>query len=236
MPYFKREDINLYYEITGEGFPVLLFAPGGMRSALSFWPGSEWNPITALSNDFMVIAMDQRNAGASTAPITGEDGWHSYTEDHIALLDHLNVERCHVMGGCIGGPYCFGVIQAAPTRVAAAIIQQTIGLDNNREAFYEMFDSWAESLKSDRAEVTEEEWLQFRSNMYDQEFLLNVDRDFIRQCTTPLLVLLGNDLYHPESTSREIVDLAPNATLNEHWKESPEQTAQQAVEFLKANT
>ncbi len=71
MPYFKRDDISLYYEITGEGFPVLLFAPGGMRSALSFWHGSEWNPITALSNDFMVIAMDQRNAGASTAPEQG---------------------------------------------------------------------------------------------------------------------------------------------------------------------
>ena len=119
MPYFKRDDITLYYEVTGDGFPILLFAPGGMRSALSFWSGSEWSPIEVLSNDFMVIAMDQRNAGSSTAPISGADGWHSYTEDHIALLDHLSIDKCHVMGGCIGGPYCFGVMQAAPTRVSS---------------------------------------------------------------------------------------------------------------------
>jgi hypothetical protein len=34
-----------------------------------------------------------------------------------------------------------------------------------------------------------------------------------------LLALLGNDLHHSESTSREIASLAPNATLIEKWKE-----------------
>ena len=63
--------------------------------------------------------MDQRNAGESTAPVTAGDGWHTYTEDHLALLDHLEIERAHLMGGCIGGPYCFGVIERAPGRVAS---------------------------------------------------------------------------------------------------------------------
>ena len=66
---------NIAYETTGSGFPVLLFAPGGMRSAMSFWETAEWNPVTALSDQFTVVAMDQRNAGASTAPITAADGW-----------------------------------------------------------------------------------------------------------------------------------------------------------------
>ena len=47
--------------------------------------------------------------------------------------------------------------------------------------------------------------------------MFNVDRAFVRSCTTPMLVLMGNDLYHPEKTSREIVDLAPNAELGERW-------------------
>ena len=75
MPIFTNDDTSIYYEIHGEGFPVLLFAPGGMRSALSFWAGSPWNPITTLSPHFQVIAMDQRNAGQSRAPITANDGW-----------------------------------------------------------------------------------------------------------------------------------------------------------------
>ena len=235
MPVFTRDNIDIYYEIHGEGFPVLLFAPGGMRSALSFWESSPFNPITVLAPHFQVIAMDQRNAGSSSAPITASDGWHSYTSDHVALLNHLDVEQCHVLGGCIGGPYCFGLIQAEPARVAAAVIQQTIGLDNNQHAFYEMFDSWAANLR----DVETADLERFRSNMYDGDFLLNVDEDFIRQCENPLLVLMGNDLYHPQSTSRRIAELAPNATLVESWqggRDVIDQTVTAVVDFLKQHT
>ena len=37
MAFFERGEVSLYYEIHGEGYPILLFAPGGMRSAVSFW-------------------------------------------------------------------------------------------------------------------------------------------------------------------------------------------------------
>ena len=237
MPIFSDRDVHLYYEEYGEGFPILLFAPGGMRSAIRFWEGSQWNPIETLSPHFRVIAMDQRNAGQSTAPIRATDGWQVYTEDHLRLLDHLQIDRCHLMGGCIGGPYCFGVMQAAPERVAAVILQQTIGLEDNRQAFYEMFDSWADSLREDRPEVSDADWQQFRSNMYDGDFLFNTDREFVRQCTIPMLVLMGNDLYHPESTSREVAALAPNAILMEHWKDpDTDGTVQTAIDFLQSNT
>jgi pimeloyl-ACP methyl ester carboxylesterase len=237
MPTFSNGDTHLYYEEYGTGFPILLFAPGGMRSALDYWGGSQWNPINELAPHFRVVAMDQRNAGKSTAPIKGTDGWHTYTTDHMALLDHLGIDKCHLLGGCIGGPYCFGVIQEAPDRVASAILQQTIGLDDNRHAFYEMFDSWAEQLKVTFPGVSEDEWMQFRSNMYDGEFLFNVDKQFVEHCSTPMLVLMGKDLYHPESTSREIAALAPNAQFLEQWKD-PEKndTVNIVVNFLKKNT
>lgn len=230
-------NINLAYEESGEGFPILLFAPGGMRSSMDYWNNSPWNPIQALSPHFRVIAMDQRNAGQSRAPIHATDGWHSYSQDHLALLDHLGIEKCHLLGGCIGGPYCFGVIKEAPERVAGAVIQQTIGLDNNRQAFYEMFDSWASELTSSHKEIDDQALSSFRSHMYDGEFLLNVDQHFVSQCQTPLLVLMGNDLYHPESISRELTRLAPNATLIEHWKEPEviENTIDSVISFLKSN-
>lgn len=238
MAIFERGEIRIHYEESGEGFPVLLFAPGGMRSAIPVWANSPFNPIEVLSPHFRVIAMDQRNAGESTAPVSADDGWHTYTEDHLALLDHLGIEKCHVMGGCIGGPYCFGVMERDPGRVAAAVIQQTIGMLDNRDAFYQMFDMWADALKESRTEVSADAWASFRSNMYDREFLFNVDRDFIRACTTPMLVLMGNDLYHPQPVSRELAELAPNATLVEQWKEPEvvEQTVATVIEFLKRNT
>lgn len=219
MPTFQNGDVELYYEEHGEGFPLLLIAPGGMRSAVSFWERTPWNPIADLAGDFRVIAMDQRNAGASKAPVRADDGWHTYTRDQLALLDHLGVDAFHTAGMCIGGPYCMGLIQAAPDRVASAVLFQPIGLKDNRQAFYEMFDGWADELKPQRPDVPASAWESFKHNMYDGEFLFNVDSAFVEACTTPLLVLCGADLYHPSEISHAIADLAPNATLIEDWKD-----------------
>ena len=238
MPTFRRNDVSLHYEIHGEGFPLLLFAPGGMRSAISFWGGAEWNPIATLAPHFRVVAMDQRNAGASTAPVTGSDGWHTYADDHVALLDHLGIEKVHLLGGCIGGPYSFGVIERAPERVAAAVLQQSIGNDgNNRELFFAMFDQWADDLRPKMPEVSGEAWESFRANMFDQPFLYNVSREFVAKCEMPLLVLMGSDPYHPEAISREIAALAPNAQLVEHWKDAAKDgTVETVTAFLQAHT
>lgn len=228
MPTFQRDAATIHYEEAGDpsAFPILLFAPGGMLSAAAFWERSPWNPVTELAADFRVVAMDQRNAGQSSAPVTADDGWHSYTADHLALLDHLGIDRCHVLGGCIGGPYCLGVMQAAPGRVAAAVLQQPIGLSSeNRDAFYGMFDSWADGLRAERSDVTDAALAPFRERMYGGDFVFNVSRDFVRGCDTPMLILMGDDLYHPMETSREIASLAPNAELVERWKQGDDLAA-----------
>jgi pimeloyl-ACP methyl ester carboxylesterase len=238
MSIFAHDDVQLYYEEYGAGFPVLLIAPGGMRSSVPFWDKTPWNPIQQLSTTYRVIAMDQRNAGRSVAPIRPTDSWHVYTADQLALLDHLGVDRFHVAGMCIGGSYGMGLIQAAPQRVASAVLFQPIGLLNNRQAFFDMFDGWASELRASHSELSTDASEAFKASMYGGDFLFNVSRDFVARCETPLLVLRGNDLYHPEETSREVTTLARNATLIEHWKE-PEhhETAKKAVErFLAAHT
>lgn len=246
MPNFIRTtkdgEVSLYYEVHGQGPgapTILLIAPGGMRSAVSFWEQTPWNPITALQANYRVIAMDQRNAGASTGPVAADHGWHTYAEDQIALLDHLEVGDCHIGGMCIGGPYCFGLIQALGKRVLSAVLWQTIGLDDNRAAFFDMFDSWATDLQSSsHSQVPQQAWSEFRERMFGGEFLFNVDEDFVANCATPLMVLCGNDLYHPMSSSKAVATLAPNAELIEHWKEGEGvQHAQSAVaEFLAKHT
>ena len=237
MPTFERDNISIHYEIHGEGFPLLLFAPGGMRSAAALWHSSEWDPIETLKSEFQVITVDQRNAGSSTAPVTGSDGWHTYTSDHVALIDHLELERLHVMGGCIGGPYCFGTIEALGDRICSAVLQQSIGVENNTQLFFDMFDQWADQIKVQHPEADDAVWTQFRANMFDQEFLYNVDREFVRSVRTPLLVLMGSDRYHPERVSREIAELAPNAALVENWKDAENDgTVEIVKDFLRNNT
>jgi pimeloyl-ACP methyl ester carboxylesterase len=131
-----------------------------------------------------------------------------------------------------------GLIEAAPERVASAVLFQPIGLKDNRQAFYDMFESWANELKPQRPDVPAAAWDSFKHNMYDGDFLFNVGADFVQRCETPLLVLCGADLYHPAETSRAIAELAPNATLIEDWKEGQaKESARAAVRrFLGDHT
>jgi pimeloyl-ACP methyl ester carboxylesterase len=239
MPRFEREGVSLYYEEFGTGYPLLLFAPGGMNSAIDFWHKSPWDPTAKLASNFRVIAMDQRNAGQSQAEISATDGWATYTADHVALLDHLGIEQTHIMGGCIGSSYCLGLIQAAPQRVSAAVLQNPIGLgDDNRQVFIDMFDDWTPSLQPRLPNLTESTLASFRQNMFGGEFVFSVSREFVRSCSTPLLVCAGADQFHPTATAREIVELAPHAELLLKWRE-PEivaDTVARAKSFLLDHT
>ena len=239
MPTFKRGDVSIHFEEYGADYPILLFAPGGMRSSIEFWGNSPFDPTRELAANFRVIAMDQRNAGKSSAPIAASDGWDTYTADHIALLDHLGIRQCHVMGGCIGGSYGLGIIKAAPTRISAAVLQNPIGLSpRNRDLFFAMFDGWAQALKTGHPKLDDSALRQFRDRMYGTDFVFNVSRDFVRSCKTPMLILCGNDDYHPMETSKEIAALAPNAELLEHWKASDviDATVTRVRDFLISHT
>ena len=221
MAAFDHADATLHYDIEGrdDGFPVLLIAPGGMRSFNDRWNAMPWNPRTALADTYRVIGMDQRNAGRSSAPVSGADGWATYTGDQLALLDHLGVERCHVVGMCIGGPYVVGLLTAAPERFASAVLLQPVGIDGNREAFDGMFDGWQAELAPDHPEATDADWAAFKSNMWDGEFVLTATREQVASIATPMLVAMGDDEFHPQSTSREIAALAPDVTFLERWKD-----------------
>ena len=108
------------------------------------------NPTTAFAANFRVIAMDQRNAGGqSHAPLTAQDGWHTYLADHIALFDHLGIEQCHLYGQCIGGSFIMSLLQAQPQRIACAVVAQPIGRVGAMlpgRAATAHFDAWAKTL------------------------------------------------------------------------------------------
>ncbi|HJU11171.1 MAG TPA: alpha/beta hydrolase [Candidatus Binataceae bacterium] len=235
MPSFERAGVSLYYEEYGNGHPMLLFAPGGMRSSIEFWHRSPFDPTVELAGDFRVIAMDQRNAGRSRGPINAADGWHTYTSDHLALLDHLGIQRSHIMGGCIGGSYCFNMIKTAAERISAAVIQNPIGLKDNRDAFREMFDGWAKELKSQRPELDENAFRSFRENMYGGDFVFTVTRDFVSKCSTPMILLNGSDMYHPAEISAELAWLNPRIEVIPEWKtpEAAKEAVRQIRTFLK---
>jgi len=222
MPTFQHHGASIYYEEFGRGFPILTFAPAGLQSIIDVWngPSAPLNPTTEFAASFRVIAMDQRNAGGqSRAPITAQDGWHTYAADHVALLDHLKIDRCHLYGQCIGGSFIFSLLKAQPQRIASAVLAQPIGrvgpMKPGRAA---RFDAWAKSLGNDHPEATEQVLNALHQNLYGPGFVYSVDRAFVSSCRTPCLVLAGNDEAHPFPISEEVAKLLPDAELITEWK------------------
>lgn len=226
MAMLEHNGASIYYEEHGSGFPILTFAPAGLASTAKVWsqPMAPINPITEWSRDYRVIVMDQRNAtgGRSRAPIKASDGWHTFASDHIALLDHLKIEQCHLFGQCIGGPFIFSLLQAQPQRIASAVIAQSIGRVGPMKAEKAArFVAWAKDLK-DHPEATEAVLDQFYQNLYGSGFVYSVDREFLKSCATPCLVLAGNDEAHPRPISDEIAQLLPNVDgYITEWKDGP---------------
>ena len=219
MPHFERPGVTLHYEEHGSGFPVLLLAPGGMQSAIPAWGNAPWDPVEHLSDRYRVIGMDQRNAGGSVAQVHGTDGWSTYTADQLALLDHLGVDEFAVLGMCIGGAFIASLLATAPERVRAAIVLQPVGREDNQHLFEAKFDDWRTGVEADHPETSDDDWLSFRANMYDGGgMLFSVPDEALARFTTPWLVLMGGDEFHPERVSRRLVELAPGAELVERWK------------------
>lgn len=226
MPTLVRDDTTIYFEERGAGAPVLLLAPGGMRSAIDIWRNAAVDPWESYAGEFRLIAMDQRNAGRSHGPLDPSDPWGAYAADQLAVLDHLGVDRFLVMGCCIGGSFILKLVEQAPDRVVAAVLEQPIGVhDGNRQLFTEMGRSWAEDLVAGRADLDAGAAERFLSSMWSDDFVVSVGRDVVADCPVPLLVLPGVDDYHPTETGREVAALAPQAEVLEPWKDSPEHIA-----------
>ncbi|HKA43569.1 MAG TPA: alpha/beta hydrolase [Burkholderiales bacterium] len=241
MPTIRNRDAEIYFEEHGQGFPILTFAPAGVKSTIAVWsqPMAPIKPVTDFAG-YRVIVMDQRNAGGkSRAPMTAQHGWDSYTSDHIAVLDHLKIDKCHLFGQCIGGTFIANLIKKQPQRVAAAIWAQPIGRVGPMKPRPERFNNWINELKKDRPELTEEMADAIYRSMYEAGFIYCVDREFARNCRTPSLLLAGNDEAHPRAISDELSKLLPNLDgYITEWKEgAPLEAAKARVKaFLAKHT
>jgi pimeloyl-ACP methyl ester carboxylesterase len=223
MPTIQRNGATIYYEVHGDGFPILTFAPAGVLSTIAVWsqPMAPIKPQVDFAGH-KVIVMDQRNAGGkSSSPLSAQYGWDSYTADHIAVLDDLKIERCHLFGQCIGGTFIANLIKKQPQRVAAAIWAQPIGRVGPMKPRPARFNDWINGLKKDHPELTEAMADTIYRNMYEADFIYCADREFAKNCKVPSLLLAGNDEAHPRPISDELSKLLPNVEYITEWKEGP---------------
>ena len=248
MPVMKNAEAEIYYEEFGRGFPVLCFAPGSLRSQLDYWhhsprdptkPSPAMDPTADLAAHFRVIAMDQRNAGRSRAPIRATDGWDTYARDHIALLDHLGVARCHVLGACIGASFCLKLTEMVPERIASAALMQPIGRvpENIEYTRRETAENWGLGMCKTNPAIDLADVIALGDRMFSLEFVHSVTHEFVAKCHTPMLLMPGNDTAHPAAISDEVLRLAPQIEYLKVWKgEGRAYSALCTRDFLLRNT
>jgi pimeloyl-ACP methyl ester carboxylesterase len=122
MPTEHINGFDMYYEIAGQGVP-LLFVHGGLgggRGSALF----RQHHMPVLAQYVHVIAFDRRAAGLSETPTAGYS-FDGFVADMVALLDHLGHERVVLMGHSAGGPQVLQCALTYPERVIALILSST---------------------------------------------------------------------------------------------------------------
>ncbi len=121
MSTFSSDGVEIYYEVTGEGEPIVLVH--GFASDLT----RNWKDVGWMGwlNDagYQVIALDCRGHGKSAKLYNTED----YTgtkmpEDVINLMDHLGLETAFLMGYSMGGMIAARLVQHHEDRFGKAIL------------------------------------------------------------------------------------------------------------------
>src|SRR6201993_242897 len=133
MPKIDRSGVRIYYEVHGDGPPLIL--THGYSSTSAMWQGQ----IAALSKHHKLVLWDMRGHGQSDYP----DDPKAYSEaatvgDIAALLDAVGARRAIVGGLSLGGYMSLAFYRAHPERVAALLIIDTgpgFKKDDAREAW-----------------------------------------------------------------------------------------------------
>ena len=232
MPIIKTNGVEIYYEEAGSGFPLLVLPGGGLNATVAGLENHAFNPLAEFADKYRVIALDLRNAnnGKTIGPLEIEKTWDSFTEDQLTLMDELGIEKFKVIGFCIGGPMIWNLLKSANHRVICATLVHPSGFISSHPDIYfqNNIKGWAPVFIKNNPDITLDMAAEFLKNMYTKraDFVFTVDRDFVRNCDTPVLILPDDIPAHPYATAMETALLAPNSQVSLYpWKENDRKIA-----------
>jgi len=238
MPQVKINDINLYYEVHGEGEPLLLIYGLAGRSA------GFARQIPALSERFRVITFDNRGVGETDQP---EEPYSiaQMADDAAGLLDALRLESAHVFGVSMGGMIAQELALRHPDRVKKLALGCTHSGIKHCTPSPQWVTDIFKSLPGKPRQQVVRECVAFNYSPYTQQnnpqlieemFPLMVDNrqrahayqnqinaiwafdayDRLPQITAYTLILTGaDDVLIPPANSRALAARIPNARLIE---------------------
>ena len=178
MPKVRVNDIQMFYEVHGEGFPLMMIM--GFTGNTSWWD-PRW--IETLSEKFKIIAFDNRGAGRTDIS-DREYSIKLFADDTASLMDALGVSRANVLGISMGGMIAQELVLNYPEKVKKVVLCSThCGGAKSVQASEEVL----ETLTADRSGVSTEEVARITIPLlFTEDFLKNtpgVEERVIEQIT-----------------------------------------------------
>jgi pimeloyl-ACP methyl ester carboxylesterase len=254
--YADLPGVRIFYtDAGGSGIPVVLLhaATGSTRS----W---EHQVPAFTAAGFRCIAYDRRGWGQSvTDPSTPQPG--TAVDDLLALLDHLRIDRVHLVGSAAGASVTLDFVLSYPQRVRSAVISNSGGATVRDANFQQMsaslkpveFDSYpvdfrelGPSYRAGNPEGTRR-WIELtrmsrqNSAAPPQPPKTPITMPLLEMIKTPVLLMTGAaDLYAPPPLMRlyaarikhaESV-IIPEAGHSAYW-EQPELFNRALLDFIR---
>ena len=234
MPTARINGINLFHESFGQGEPVV-FANGILMTTQS------WSFQTRfLQRHFRCILYDMRGQLRSDKP-DEPYSMEQHADDLAALLDHLGVDRCHLVGTSYGGEVGLSFAERHPERLRSLSV--IASLARSEPLFQAQVASWRDvglsapralfgvtlpyyfsndflarhgaALRARDGDISDQPPAFFRGFARLCDALIEFDiSEQLAQITTPTLAVAAEfDLIKPPACSEFIAESIPGAEL-----------------------
>lgn len=231
MPVLQLQDLALYYEVTGDGSPLLLIH--GLGSSSRDWEMQ----IEPFAKDYQVITLDLRGHGQSGKP-PGPYSIRMFAEDTAALVRRIDILPAHVVGISMGGMVAFELAVHFPQLLRSLTIVNSYP-EMRVETLQEHLQVWRRFLilellgmrgmgrmlggrlfpfpeQSDLRETFVSRWAQNNKRAYRESLraILNWDVESrLGEIDCPVLVVASDQDYVTVEEKRVYTAKIPNAKL-----------------------
>lgn len=264
MPSLLINTNNLYYEVEGDGPPLILIA--GYGCDLCFWETIR----KPLASNFQLIMFDHRGIGRSDCPkesFTTQD----LANDVLHLIEKLNLKRPHILGHSMGSAVAQIIAHEHPQKVNKTIFAQTfmklaVAATAALHAFLNLYKDGVSMYKASQTVLPwlmSDQWLNspqlcelFLQLQSGQPYLPTIE-GLTKQCealtqfdssswyskitTKPLILASSEDRLCPPQQAESMATNIPQAKLHVFQKighiaplENPKEFCEVAIDFLSS--